>query len=87
MSDREIMNAKVGIPEWWKPGIAFLKEEWIKHPYLKQFSKVGCTPKNLCTCSKPKLVELWEHDSCVRGRIDTNVCIKCTNVHSFNIIR
>ena len=37
MSDREIMNAKGGVPMWWKPGIAFLKEDWIKHPHLKQF--------------------------------------------------
>ena len=31
MSDREIINAKQGLPMWWKPGIAFLKEEWLNN--------------------------------------------------------
>ena len=86
MSDREIMNAKQGIPMWWKPGIAFLREDWINHPDLKQFNHKKCTNRD-CDCSNPTEVELWEHDSCVRGRIDTTVCVKCNEVKSFNIIR
>jgi len=86
MSEREIMNAKQGLTQWWKPNIAFLKEEWSKHPYLKQFYNKKSTDRN-CKCGAPKLVELWEHDSCVRGRIDTTVCIKCNEVESFSIVR
>ena len=86
MSDREIMNSKQGIPMWWKPGIAFLKEDWINHRDLKHFSKKKCTDTK-CNCDNPKLVNLWEHDSCVRGRIDTDVCVKCDEINSFSIIR
>ena len=86
MSDREIMNAKWGLPMWWKPGIAFLREDWINHRDLKHFSNKKCTDTK-CTCKNPKLVNLWEHDSCVRGRIDTDVCVKCDEVNSFSIIR
>ena len=86
MSDREIMNAKSGVPMWWKPGISFLKQDWINHPHLKHFRNKKSTDSN-CDCSSPKLVELWEHDSCVRGRIDTTVCVKCNEVESLSIIR
>jgi hypothetical protein len=86
MSDREIMNAKSGVPMWWKPGISFLKEDWIKHPDLKQFRNKPSWASD-CECSSPKLVELWEHDSCVRGRIDTTVCVKCSEVKSLSIVR
>jgi len=86
MSDREIMNAKWGLPMWWKPGIAFLREDWINHRDLKHFSNKKCTDTK-CTCDNPRLVNLWEHDSCVRGRIDTDVCVQCDEVNSFSIIR
>ena len=86
MSDREIMNAKRGIPMWWKPDLSFLKKDWINHPDLRRFSNSKSTDRS-CDCSSPKLVELWEHDSCVRGRIDTTVCVKCDEVKSFKIIR
>ena len=86
MSDREIMNAKWGLPMWWKPGIAFLREDWINHRDLKHFSNKKCIDTK-CTCDNPKLVNLWEHDSCVRGRIDTDVCVQCDEVNSFSIIR
>ena len=86
MSDREITNAKWGLPMWWKPGIAFLREDWINHRDLKHFSNKKCTDTK-CTCENPKLVNLWEHDSCVRGRIDTDVCVSCNEVNSFSIIR
>ena len=86
MSDREIMNAKQGIPMWWKPGITFLKEDWVNHKDLKQFYYKKSTERN-CSCESPKLVELWEHDSCIRGRIDTTVIDKCNEVKSFSIIR
>ena len=86
MSDREIMNAKWGLPMWWKPGIAFLREDWINHRDLKHFSNKECTDTK-CTCENPKLVNLWEHDSCVRGRIDTIICTLCDTIKSFRIVR
>ena len=86
MSDREIMNSKQGIPTWWKPNVAFLKEEWKSMKELKDFSYKNSTDRN-CKCDVPYLVELWEHDSCVRGRIDTKVCVKCNEVNSFSIVR
>lgn len=86
MSDREIMNSKSGVPMWWKPGISFLKEDWIKHPDLKQFRNKPSWASD-CECNSPTLVELWEHDSCVRGRIDTTVCVKCNEVKSLSIVR
>lgn len=66
--------------------ISKLREDWIKDPQLKHFNSKSCTSTK-CNCSEPKLVELWEHDSCVRGRIDTIVCTNCNNVESFKIIR
>jgi len=67
--------------------ISYLKNEWINHPQLKQWNSKGCVQNTKCGCSEPKLVELWEQDSCVRGRIDTIVCTNCNNVKSFKIIR
>ena len=87
MSDREIMNAKQGLPNWWKPNLSFLKEEWRNHSYLKKFANMSCTTKDVCKCKSPKLVDLWEHESVVIGRIDTEVCIECNKVKSFKIIR
>jgi len=66
--------------------ISKLREEWIKDPKLKHWSSRTCI-HHKCYCSTPKLVELWEQDSCVRGRIDTTVCTNCDSVKSFKIIR
>ena len=69
--------------------ISKLKEEWIQDPTLKKWSRVECTDKQtICQCEDGNhLVELWEHDSCVRGRIDTVVCTTCDSIKSFKIIR
>ena len=67
--------------------ISKLKEEWIKDPQLKHWSNVSCVQDEKCGCPTPKLVELWEHDSCTRGRIDTIVCTNCNKIQSFKIIR
>ena len=64
-----------------------LREEWISEPNLRVWNSRSCVQKNECNCSKPKLVELWEQDSCVSGRIDTIVCTNCDKVESFKIIR
>lgn len=66
--------------------LSLLRDEWIKNPELKQWSNRRCT-YHKCECDSPKLVELWEQDSCVRGRIDTVVCINCDKVETFKIIR
>lgn len=68
--------------------ISLLREEWISNPNLKHWDRVECVSDNKCGCSDDsKLVELMEHDSCVRGRIDTVVCTDCNRIKSFKIIR
>ena len=67
--------------------VSKLKEEWIKDPQLKHWNSRGAVQDDKCGCSQPTLVELWEHDRCVRGRIDTIVCTNCNKVKSFNIVR
>ena len=62
----------------------YLREEWIKHPKLKRFSKIKCTDSK-CECGSKNTAVLWEHDSCVRGRIDTEVCLDCDGIKSFDI--
>jgi len=64
-----------------------LKEEWMKEPTLRKWHSKSCVQKTNCSCKKPQLVELWEHDSCVIGRIDTTVCTKCDNIKTFKIVR
>ena len=64
-----------------------LKEEWTKDPQLKHWAGKSCVQDKKCGCSNPTLVELWEQDPCVRGRIDTIVCTDCSNLKSFSIVR
>ena len=66
--------------------ISILREDWIKNPQFKHWGSKNCTSTK-CNCSTPDLVELWEQDSCVRGRIDTIICQICDKVNSFKIIR
>ena len=75
MSDREIMNVtNARYPNVVETRYTFLKEDWVNHKDLKQFYYKKSTERN-CSCESPKLVELWEHDSCIRGRIDTTVSL------------
>jgi hypothetical protein len=68
--------------------VSKLREEWINDPHLKHWVSVSSVQDNKCGCSDDfNLVELWEHDSCVIGRIDTVVCTKCNRIKSFKIIR
>lgn len=65
-----------------------LKSEWIQDPQLRKWSSRSCVDKKLCSCNTDENhVELWEHDSCVRGRIDTTICTECESVVKFSIIR
>lgn len=67
--------------------ISLLKSEWITNPNLKHWNNKSCVQSNKCKCNNPQLVELWEQDSCTKGRIDTVVCTKCNQIQSFKIIR
>ena len=67
--------------------ITYVKEEWINNPQLKHWNGKSCVQDNKCGCSEPNLVELWEQDTCTRGRIDTIVCTNCNRIKTFNIIR
>ena len=67
---------------------SMLKEDWIAHPNLKKWRLRSCVETTLCSCKSEKNhVELFEHDSCVRGRIDTTVCTKCESIVKIKIIR
>jgi hypothetical protein len=65
------------------------REEWIEDPTFKKWARIDCTEKHtICKCDDGNhLVELWEHDSCVRGRIDTVVCTTCDSIKTFKIVR
>jgi hypothetical protein len=69
--------------------VALLREDWIKDPQLKKWNSVDCTERfKKCNCEDgDHLVELWDHDSCYRGRIDTVICTKCNTIKSYNIVR
>ena len=69
--------------------ISKLRSEWIKDPILRKWSGVNCTDKSTdCKCEDGNhLIELWEQDSCVRGRIDTTVCVKFNEDESLSIVR
>jgi hypothetical protein len=68
--------------------ISKLREEWINDPQLKHWVSISSVQDNKCGCfDDSHLVELWEHDSCVRGRIDTIICTECNKIKSFKIIR
>jgi hypothetical protein len=68
--------------------VSKLREEWINDPQLKHWASIECIQDSKCGCSDDsQLVELCEHDSCIRGRIDTIVCTECNRVKSFKIIR
>lgn len=65
-----------------------LKNEWMKDPQLKVWSSTSCVDKPVCSCkTDTNYVELWEHDSCTIGRIDTTICTKCQSVVKFSIIK
>ena len=66
-----------------------LKQDWIKDSQLKKWSRIGVTEQyNKCKCSdSTNHVELWEHDFCTRGRIDTIVCTECDSILNYKIIR
>jgi hypothetical protein len=69
--------------------ISLLKKDWTTNPKYKKWSNISITTKSKkCECSNDDHhVELWEQDSCVRGRIDTIICEKCDAIESFRIIR
>lgn len=65
-----------------------LKNEWMTDPQLKVWSSKSCVDRTVCICkSEENHVELWEHDTCTRGRIDTTICTKCESVVKIKIIK
>ena len=65
-----------------------LRDEWMKDTQLRKWNSVSCTERTPCKCGNDvNHVELWEQDSCVRGRIDTVVCTKCNVIVDFDIVR
>ena len=69
--------------------VSKLKEEWMSDESLKHWKNKSCTHgNNTCRCSDDSNhVDLWEHDSCIRGRIDTIICKVCNSIIKFKIIR
>jgi len=69
--------------------VSRLREDWIQDSKLKQWnSKSSVGNHGTCRCESEKNhVELWEQDSCIRGRIDSVICTSCNVVVSFKIIR
>jgi hypothetical protein len=67
--------------------IAKNRNEWINDPKLSHWDNRSCTHPTKCECNNPNLIELCDHDSCVRGEIDTVICVKCDAVKRINIIR
>jgi len=64
-----------------------LRDEWLQDPTLRKWRNSNCTENSKCSCTDDKHhTELWEHDSCTRGRIDTTVCGKCDSIVTFKII-
>ena len=65
-----------------------LREDWTVDPMLKHWNSKSCTDKGSCNCKTDKNhVELWEQDSCVRGRIDSVICTSCNVLINFKIVR
>ena len=66
-----------------------LKEQWSVDTEFKKWNGYSCVDvKTICDCEDgDHLVELIEHDSCVRGRVDTVICSVCDTIKEFKIIR
>ena len=69
--------------------VSRLREDWLQDAKLKHWNSKSCTDnRGTCRCDNTNHhVELWEQDSCVRGRIDSVVCTSCNILVSFKIIR
>lgn len=65
------------------------REEWIENPDLQKFRWIPPTKDRYCMCPEDSehIYELIDHESCIVGRIDSVVCVKCNAVKSFSIIR
>mgnify|MGYP000110860729 CR=1 FL=1 len=67
---------------------SLLRTEWINDPELKRWSDVSCVERNNCSCNTTDhQIELCEHDTCIRGQIDTIICTECNVIVNFDIIR
>lgn len=60
--------------------------EWLNDTDLTHW-RYRSSVASKCKCSTPELIELINQDFCIRGSIDTVVCISCDKVHSLKINR
>lgn len=68
--------------------VTLLRKEWINDSQLKKWRNISCLTHETCNCQDDtNQVELQDHDSCIRGRIDTIICTNCNNIKSFDIVR
>lgn len=71
--------------------ISLSRKEWLSDPKLNKWNSIGLDRESWeqgCGCnSDTHHIELWEQDSCVRGRIDTIICTLCDSIKSFKIVR
>ena len=66
------------------------KKEWFTLPSLKHWVGRDSTikPGRGCGCKgQGNYLVLEEHDSCIRGRIDTTICTICDVAVKSDIIR
>lgn len=64
------------------------RDEWIVDPELNRWRFKDPLPDRGCRCgNKDKHIELIDHSSCIRGRIDTTICTACNEIVSFDIVR
>lgn len=71
-------------------GIYLEKDEWMKEDSLKHWINKGSNITNTRACGckgKGNYVTLIDHDSCIRGRIDTTICTICDVVVRYDIVR
>jgi hypothetical protein len=66
----------------------YRREEWSTDPDLKKWMFKEPIPDKVCRCGhKNHHIELIDHSSCIRGRIDVTVCTTCNEIVSFDVIR
>ena len=66
----------------------YTREQWLRNPELKKWAMKPAVSDKGCTCgNKENWIELFDHESCIIGRIDTTICTQCNEVESFKIIR
>lgn len=70
---------------------SYIEEKvWSSDPKLKHWTRRQCTfnPGRGCGCKgKGNYITLLNHDSCIRGRVDTTICTVCDVIVDIDIVR